>query len=95
MTTFLLSYRMPKGYTPGRPDAMAAWSAWFEAIGADLVDPGNPVFEASALGNCGKTPPSVDTRWSAPKTSRLRWPWPTDARRWPRVPVSRSARSPC
>jgi hypothetical protein len=53
MTTFLLSYRMPKNYVPGRPEAMAAWSAWFEAIGGNLVDPGNPVFEASALGNCG------------------------------------------
>ena len=53
MTTFLFSYRMPEDYTPGRGDAVAAWNAWFEEMGASLVDRGNPVFESAALGNCG------------------------------------------
>ena len=53
MTTFLFSYRMPKDYTPGRPEAAAAWTDWFEDVGGSLVDRGNPVFESNALGNCG------------------------------------------
>jgi hypothetical protein len=53
MTTFLFSYRMPTGYAPGRPDALAAWRSFFEGIGGDLLDMGNPVFESAAVGNCG------------------------------------------
>jgi hypothetical protein len=53
MTTYLLSYRMRRDYTPGRPDAMAAWRSFFEGIGDDLLDMGNPVFERAELGNCG------------------------------------------
>jgi len=53
MTTFLFSYRMPKGFVPGRPDAVAAWTAWFEKMGASVSDCGNPVFESASLGNCG------------------------------------------
>ncbi len=53
MTTFIFSYRMHTGYTPGRPDALAAWGSFFEGIGDDLLDTGNPVFTSSTLGNCG------------------------------------------
>jgi hypothetical protein len=53
MTTFLFSYRMPQAYVPGRPDAVAAWTAWFDEMGSSLADRGNPVFEAVSLGNCG------------------------------------------
>jgi len=53
MAKFLFSYRMSKDYVPGRPDAVAAWSAWFQELGASLVDPGNPVFERAGLGDCG------------------------------------------
>ena len=53
MTTFLFSYRMPQAYVLGRPDAVAAWTAWFEEMGSSVSDPGNPVFEAVGLGNCG------------------------------------------
>lgn len=52
MSTFLFAYRAPKNYTPGHPDAMAAWNKWFESMGANLLDVGNPVFERSTLGNC-------------------------------------------
>ena len=54
MATFLFSYRMSKDYVPGRPDAVAAWTAWFKELGASLADPGNPVFERATLGYCGE-----------------------------------------
>ena len=53
MTTFLFSYRMPKGFVPGRTDAVAAWTAWFEELGTRVSDRGNPVFESASLGPCG------------------------------------------
>lgn len=53
MATFLFSYRMPSDYPPGRAEAMAAWNAWFEGMGANVVDRGNPIFESATLGNCG------------------------------------------
>ncbi|MCW2884446.1 MAG: hypothetical protein QOE54_4302 [Streptosporangiaceae bacterium] len=53
MSTYVFSYRAPKTYNMGTTDAVAAWSAWFEQLGANLVDRGNPVFERSTVGNCG------------------------------------------
>ncbi len=53
MTTFLFAYRMPKDYTLGRPDAVAAWTAWLAGMGASVADQGQPVFESASLGNCG------------------------------------------
>jgi len=53
MTTFLFSYRMPKGFVPGRTDSVAAWAAWFEELGNSVNERGNPVFESASLGNCG------------------------------------------
>ncbi len=43
MPTFLITNRAPKNYR-GSADTMAAWNAWFEHLGANLVDRGNPVF---------------------------------------------------
>jgi hypothetical protein len=57
MAKFLFSYRMPKNHTPGQPDAMAAWGAWFEELGSAILEPGNPTFESNSVGN---TP--ADTR---------------------------------
>ena len=54
MTTFLFSYRMPQAYVPGRPEAAAAWAAWFQEMGASVTDHGNPVFESASLGHCGE-----------------------------------------
>jgi len=51
MSKFLFAYRVSQNYTPGSADTMAAWSAWFEQLGANVVDPGKPVFERIALGN--------------------------------------------
>jgi YCII-related domain len=52
MSKFLFAYRAPKNYSPGSDDVMAAWNAWLEGLGPNLVDAGNPVFERSTLGNC-------------------------------------------
>ena len=52
MPTFVIANRARKEYR-GSPDAAAAWSAWFGRLGAHLVDPGNPVFARTALGDCG------------------------------------------
>ena len=53
MTTFLFAYRMPKDDTPGRPEAVAAWTAGFEGMGASVADQGLPVLESAILGDCG------------------------------------------
>jgi hypothetical protein len=52
MQKFIFTYRPPKGTTPGGDDVMAAWRAWFDGLGANLVEYGNPVFERSQVGNC-------------------------------------------
>jgi YCII-related domain len=49
---FLLVYRSAKNYTPGDPDVMASWQAFFEGLGGSLVDTENPIFARSALGDC-------------------------------------------
>ena len=74
MTTFLFSYRMPENHTPGRPDAAAAWTAWFQDMGASVTDPGNPVFESVSLGTTAPTPGSAGTRSSPPTTLTQRSP---------------------
>ncbi len=53
MAKFVFSYRMPKDYTPGRPESVAAWTAWFEGMGASVTDPGQPVSQSATLGECG------------------------------------------
>jgi len=50
MATFVIVNRAPKHYTPSA-DTLAAFNAWFEQLGANLVDRGNPVFEVRTLGN--------------------------------------------
>jgi hypothetical protein len=54
MTTFVFSYRMPVDFIPGRPETVAAWTAWFEDMGASVADTGQPVLESVALGDCGR-----------------------------------------
>jgi hypothetical protein len=52
MSTYVITNRTRTDYA-GSADAMAAWNAWFERLGPNLVDRGNPVFKRTALGNCG------------------------------------------
>jgi hypothetical protein len=52
MSTFLIVHRAPKGYV-GSGDFVTAWNAFFEGLGSNLVDRGNPVFQGGrTLGNC-------------------------------------------
>jgi hypothetical protein len=53
MATFLFSYRVPADYTPGDADQIEPWLAWFESMGASVVDRGNPIFESTTLGTAG------------------------------------------
>jgi hypothetical protein len=51
MPTFVLAYRTPKDYAPGSAETMAAWTAWFQSMGAQLQDYGNPVFARQTVGD--------------------------------------------
>jgi hypothetical protein len=53
MPKYLFVYRASNDYVPGGQEAMAAWTAFHEHLGDQVVDFGNPVFESSSLGNCG------------------------------------------
>jgi hypothetical protein len=54
MPTFVFAYRRTPGSTPAAtPESTAAWKAWFDAMGDDLVDLGKPAVGAAALGDCG------------------------------------------
>jgi hypothetical protein len=52
MPTYLITNRVPDSFKPG-PEALAAWTAWFEHLGSHLKDRGNPAFTCATLGNCG------------------------------------------
>src|SRR5579885_2757787 len=49
MATFVLVYR-GSPICQGSPDAMEAWERWFQVLGDQLVDRGNPVFDRTVLG---------------------------------------------
>jgi len=53
MPTFVFTYRMPRDYVPGGSETVAAWTAWFDALGESLSDIGKPVVESTELGDCG------------------------------------------
>jgi hypothetical protein len=50
MSTYVFVYRAPRGFTPGDPDASAAWVAWFRGISDHVVEPGKPVFTRREVG---------------------------------------------
>jgi hypothetical protein len=50
MAEFIFTYRTPADYTPGTPDGIAAWNAWFQGIGSQLRDLGKPVFNRAVVG---------------------------------------------
>lgn len=64
MATFLFSYRVPNVSLEQRlaeigpsaaADAAARWNDWIESLSPHLVDRGNRVSDARALGNCNDT----------------------------------------
>jgi hypothetical protein len=53
MAKYVISYRAPADYVPGREDDLAAWADWFKNIGKNLVDFGSPVRDTIQIGDCG------------------------------------------
>jgi len=53
MSTYLFTYRAPKGYTAGSAESIAEWRAFFAGLGGSLAERGNPVFERTTRGDCG------------------------------------------
>jgi hypothetical protein len=66
MPNFIFTYRHHTDYTPGGvtedggrrlaevdSDALAVWSAYFERIGQSVIDPGQPVFKRTSIGEVG------------------------------------------
>lgn len=55
MGKYLLAYRGGKmaATDAEREAAMAAWGAWFGALGSAVVDPGNPFAGSSSVGGDG------------------------------------------
>ena len=60
MPNFLLAYHGGEAL-PETQDAvdalMASWQSWFEALGADVVDGGNPVGQSCTLHSDGNIEP--------------------------------------
>ncbi len=50
MSNYVFVYRAPTDYDRENGDNFAAWQAWFEELGAGLVDEGKPVFTRT-VGN--------------------------------------------
>ena len=95
MPNFIFSYQQPAGYMVRTDEETTAkWVAFFETIGEAVVDPGQPVFERTALG---ETAPAHS--WAATPSSRPP-AWPTRSRSPSTAPPSptaeacRSASSP-
>jgi hypothetical protein len=51
MPQYLLSYRIVNGYTPSEETA-AAWRAWFDTMGDQLVELGKPAVDRASVGYC-------------------------------------------
>ena len=53
MAKFVFTYRMPPSYTPGQPETLSAWGAWFAGLGGRLADQGQPTYGSTTVGSCG------------------------------------------
>jgi hypothetical protein len=51
MPQYVFTYRAPKNVSR-TPEAIEAWTAWFEHISSSVADMGKPVFVSTALGTC-------------------------------------------
>jgi hypothetical protein len=52
MPTYAFIYRAPANYRPGSAATMNVWNDWYEALGAHVIDVGNPILRRSTLGDC-------------------------------------------
>jgi hypothetical protein len=52
MPTFVFTYRLTPGYTR-TPESGAAWTAWFDGMGSQVAELGQPAVSGTAIGNCG------------------------------------------
>jgi hypothetical protein len=53
---YVLTYHQPAGYVPrANDDVIAAWQSFFAGLADHIVDPGQPVFERTSLGDVGTT----------------------------------------
>jgi hypothetical protein len=50
MPQFVFTYRAPKGYTANFEKA-DAWRAWFDSMGDQLVQLGNPIWDRGTIGD--------------------------------------------
>jgi hypothetical protein len=56
MPKYVFTYHQPKGYVPrANADVIAAWQSFFEGIADHIVDPGQPVFERTSVGDVDAT----------------------------------------
>jgi hypothetical protein len=54
MPKYVFTYHQPNGYVPRADEnVIAAWQSFFEGIAGHVVDPGQPVFERTAVGDTG------------------------------------------
>ena len=74
MPIYLITNRVPDGFTPGQ-EAFAAWTAWFDSLGDAVADRGNPAFASTAAGSTAPAPPWAATRWSRPPAWTTRSAW--------------------
>jgi hypothetical protein len=51
MPTYIFTYRTTTEFAP-TPETTAAWMAWFDGMGDQLVELGKPAIGATAIGNC-------------------------------------------
>jgi hypothetical protein len=54
MANYLFTYRVPRDYPAVGPAVAAAWQAFLDGLGPNLVDGGNPVFARKDVGNCSE-----------------------------------------
>jgi hypothetical protein len=55
MASFLFTYRAPKQYAPGAPEAVAEWKTFFSGMERHLVDMGKPAFVRETVGATSDT----------------------------------------